>query len=175
MSETYVQWKAKVDASHLAKNATITGMWEGVDYGGIIEAYEDGNNGVKYIGLFGDTRFQNITFNHDSRAKHSSYIFCQYNSLEMGEGVQMTGFTSNAPGYGTIDGAKTSSFQIYGGLNNDKRFRTDKGVLDMAAMEAAMPHGKEGFTITLKSGHYSCITPAGRQSTSNQINLSSVL
>ena len=170
VSETYVQWKAKVDASHLAKNATITGMWEGVDYGGIIEAYEDGNNGVKYIGLFGDTRFQNITFNHDSRAKHSSYIFCQYNSLEMGEGVQMTGFTSNAPGYGTIDGAKTSSFQIYGGLNNDKRFRTDKGVLDMAAMEAAMPHGKEGFTITLKSGHYSCITPAGRQSTSNQIN-----
>lgn len=170
VSETYVQWKAKVDASHLAKNATITGMWEGVDYGGIIEAYEDGNNGVKYIGLFGDTRFQNITFNHDSRAKHSSYIFCQYNSLEMGEGVQMTGFTSNAPGYGTIDGAKTSSFQIYGGLNNDKRFRTDKGVLDMDAMDASMPHGKEGFTITLKSGHYSCITPAGRQSTSSQIN-----
>ena len=170
VSETYVQWKAKVDASHLAKNATITGMWEGVDYGGVIEAYEDGNNGVRYIGLFGDTRFQNITFNHDSRAKHSSYIFCQYHNLEMGEGVQMTGFTSNAPGYGTIDGAKTSSFQIYGGLNNDKRFRTDKGVLDMDAMDASMPHGKEGFSITLKSGHYSCITPAGRQSTSNQIN-----
>ena len=178
-SELYAEWKGKVDASHLAKNVTITGQhnkkisegnYQTVDYKGTIEAYEDGNNGVKYIGIFGDTRFQNITFNHDTRAKHSSYIFCQYHNLEMGEGVQMTGFTSNAPGYGTIDGAKTSSFQIYGGLNNDKRFRTDKGVLDMDAMDASMPHGKEGFTITLRSGHYSCITPAGRQSTSNQIN-----
>ena len=179
-SELYAEWKAKVDASHLAKNVTITGQhrvwnsetekYDTVDYKGTIEAYEDGNNGVKYIGLFGDTRFEYITFNHDSRAKHSSYIFCQYHNLEMGEGVQMTGFTSNAPGYGTIDGAKTSSFQIYGGLNNDKRFRTDKGVLDMDAMDASMPHGKEGFSITLKSGHYSCITPAGRQSTSSQIN-----
>ncbi len=170
VTETYAQWKKKVDASNLAKDVTITGKYDGHDYNAIIEAYEDGNNGKGYIGLFGDTRFEHVTFNHDSRAQHSSYIFCQYHSLEMGEGIQMTGFTSNAPGYGTIDGARTSSFQIYGGLNNDKRFRTNDGVLDMAAMEAAMPHGKKGFSITLKSGHYSCITVAGRQSTSNQLN-----
>ena len=170
VTETYAEWKRKVDASNLAKAVTITGKYDGHDYNAIIEAYEDGNNGKGYIGLFGDTRFEHITFNHDSRAQHSSYIFCQYHNLEMGEGVQMTGFTSNAPGYGTIDGAKTSSFQIYGGLNNDKRFRTNSGVLDMDAMEAAMPHGKKGFTITLKSGHYSCVTVAGRQSTSNQLN-----
>ena len=170
VTETYAEWKKKVDASGLAKAVTITGKYNGIDYNAIIEAYEDGNNGKGYIGLFGDTRFENITFNHDSRAQHSSYIFCQYHNLEMGEGIQMTGFKNNAPGYGTIDGARTSSFQIYGGLNNDKRFRTNSGVLDMAAMEAAMPHGKEGFSITLKSGHYSCITLAGRQSTSNQLN-----
>ena len=170
VTETYAEWKKKVDASGLAKAVTITGKYNGIDYNAIIEAYEDGNNGKGYIGLFGDTRFENITFNHDSRAQHSSYIFCQYHNLEMGEGIQMTGFKNNAPGYGTIDGARTSSFQIYGGLNNDKRFRTNNGVLDMAAMEAAMPHGKEGFSITLKSGHYSCITLAGRQSTSNQLN-----
>ena len=170
VTETYAEWKRKVDASNLAKAVTITGKYDGHDYNAIIEAYEDGNNGKGYIGLFGDTRFEHITFNHDSRAQHSSYIFCQYHNLEMGEGVQMTGFTSNAPGYGTIDGAKTSSFQIYGGLNNDMRFRTNSGVLDMDAMEAAMPHGKKGFTITLKSGHYSCVTVAGRQSTSNQLN-----
>ncbi len=169
-SETYAEWRGKVDASHLAKNVTITGKYDGTDYKGTIEAYEDGNNGVKYIGIFGDTRFEYITFNHDSRAKHSSYLFCQFNNLEMGEGIKMTGFTANAPGYGTIDGARTASFQIYGGLNNDFRFRTADGVLDMEAMNAAMPHGKEGFSITLKSGHYSCVTIAGRQSTSNQIN-----
>ncbi len=169
-SETYAEWRGKVVASHLAKNVTITGKYDGTDYKGTIEAYEDGNNGVKYIGIFGDTRFEYITFNHDSRAKHSSYLFCQFNNLEMGEGIKMTGFTANAPGYGTIDGARTASFQIYGGLNNDFRFRTAEGVLDMEAMDAAMPHGKEGFSITLKSGHYSCVTIAGRQSTSNQIN-----
>ncbi len=170
-SESYLKWKESVDASHLAKNVTITGKFENVDYGGTIEAYEDGNSGSKYIGLFGDTRFENITFNRDSRAKHSSYIFCQYHNLEMGEGVQMTGFDmSLTPGYGKIDGANTASFQIYGGLNNDMRFRTTSGVLDMDAMNASMPHGEKGFTITLKSGHYSCITMAGRQSTSNQLN-----
>ena len=170
-SEEYSSWKKKVDDSHLAKNVTITGKHADIDYHGTIEAYEDGSNGVKYIGLFGDTRFEYITFNHDTRAKHSSYLFCQYHNLEMGEGIKMTGFTSNAPGYGTIDGAKTASFQIYGGLNNDSRFRKSGGILDMKAMEDAMPHGKEGFSITLKSGHYSCVTVAGRQSSSdNRLN-----
>ena len=84
----------------------------------------------------------------------------------------MTGYNSaHTPGYGKIDGAKVLSFQIYGGLNNDARFRTEGGILDMDAMEATMPHGKEGFTITLKSGHYSCVTMAGRQSNSgNKMN-----
>ena len=38
----------------------------------------------------------------------------------------------------------------------------------MKQMEEAMPHGKEGFSITLKSGHYSCICVGGRQSTANK-------
>ena len=60
--------------------------------------------------------------------------------------------------------------QIYGGLNNDARFRSGNGVLDMEAMEKAMPHGKEGFSITLKSGRYSTVTVGGRQSTGDQLN-----
>lgn len=169
-SELYASWKTKVDNSHLAKSATITGMLDGIDYGGTIEAYEDGHDGAKYLAIFGDTRFEYITFNHHPRAKHSSYLYCQYHNLEMGRGIQMTGFTENAPGYGTIDGARTASFQIYGGLNDDMRFRTASGVLDMEAMNANMPHGRKGFTITLKSGFYSCVTMAGRQSTSSQLN-----
>lgn len=166
-TEQYKEWKAKVDASHLAKNVTITGKYNGKDYGGIIETYGDG--GKKHLGIFGDTRFENITFNHDASAGSYDIIFCQYNSIEMGEGVQMTGFINNAPGYGTIDGARTASFQIFGGFNNDARFRTgDKAVVDMTAMQNAMPHGKEGFSITLKSGHYSCICVGGRQSTGDK-------
>lgn len=174
-SELYSSWKSKVDASHLAKSATITGKYNGVDYGAIIEGSRYGavNGSNQYIGLFGDTRFQYITFNHtgSSTGNHSQYIFCQYYNLEMGEGIQMTGFNPNhTPGYGTVDGARISSMQIYGGLNNDARFRTSSGVLDMKAMEEAMPHGKKGFSITLKSGRYSTVTVGGRQSTGSQIN-----
>lgn len=177
-TETYAKWKEKVDASHLAKNVTITGKYNNKDYGGTIEAYEDGTQGKKYIGIFGDTRFEYITFHHHQYGDHSSYIFCQYNNLEMGVGVQMTGFTQNSRGYGTIDGARTTSFQIYGGLNNDARFHKNKETLyntdnkpgannSLEAMERAMPHGKDGFSITLKSGFYSCVSVAGRQAGDN--------
>ena len=173
-SELYSVWKGKVDASHLAKNATITGKYNGVDYGAVIEG--SSYSGRNYISLFGDTRFEYITFHHTNSAagdggNHSQYIFCQYYNLEMGEGIQMTGYNpAHTPGYGTVDGARIASMQIYGGLNNDARFRSGTGVLDMDAMEKAMPHGKEGFSITLKSGHYSTVTVGGRQSTGSQIN-----
>ena len=173
-SELYSAWKAKVDASHLAKNATITGKYKDVDYGAVIEGSD--TKGKKYISLFGDTRFEYITFHHTNSSpgdggNHSQYIFCQYHNLEMGEGIQMTGFNpAHTPGYGTVDGARISSMQIYGGLNNDARFRSGTGILDMEAMERAMPHGKEGFSITLKSGRYSTVTVGGRQSTGSQIN-----
>ena len=170
-SELYSEWKDKVNASNLAKNATITGKYNGEDYGAIIEG--SSYSGKNYISLFGDTRFEYITFHHTNSGtgNHSQYIFCQYYNLEMGEGIQMTGFNPNhTPGYGTVDGARISSMQIYGGLNNDARFRTSNGVLDMKAMEEAMPHGKKGFSITLKSGRYSTVTVGGRQSTGSQIN-----
>ena len=173
-SELYPEWKEKVNASNLAKNATITGRYNGEDYGAIIEG--SSYSGKKYISLFGDTRFEYITFHHTNSApgdggNHSQYIFCQYYNLEMGEGIQMTGYVpEDTPGYGSIDGARVVSMQIYGGLNNDARFRSGNGVLDMEAMEEAMPHGKKGFSITLKSGRYSTVTVGGRQSTGSQIN-----
>lgn len=170
-SESYSEWKRLVDASHLAKSATITGKYNGVDYNAVIEG--SSFSGKKYISLFGDTRFQYITFHHTNSGtgNHSQYIFCQYYNLEMGEGIQMTGFNpAHTPGYGTVDGARIASMQIYGGLNNDARFRSGNAVLDMEAMEKTMPHGKEGFSITLKSGRYSTVTVGGRQSTGSQIN-----
>ena len=98
--------KRKLNTSHLAKHATITGKHNGKDYAAIIDL----KSGimVRYLGLFGDTRFENITFNHVD----GSYdiLYCQYHNLEMGEGIQMTGYTKNSPGYGTIDGARICFF-----------------------------------------------------------------
>lgn len=171
--DTYAEWKSAVDASHLAKNVTITGKYNGKVYPAVIENY--GFNGKKYLGIFGDTRFEYITFNHASGAGHSDYIFCQYNNLEMGEGIQMTNYDPTVtPGYGGIDGARIFSMQIYGGFNNDARFHKNNEILynrdnpsgannSLEAMERTMPHGKEGFSITLKSGRYSSVCVGGRQ------------
>ena len=166
-SGDYETWIDAVKTSKLNRNTTITGKYDEVDYKGVIEM-KGGATGQSIgdeggLGIFGDTRFRNITFQH----KKGNYdiIFCQYNSLEMGESIIMSGFPDNSPGYGTLGGATTTSLQIFGGVNNDNRF----GSLDTPAlikkMEDSMPHGREGFSITLKSGFYSCICAGGRQTT----------
>lgn len=158
---------AKTDRPEMFRNTTITGSWDNNDYGGIIEIGGDDWG----LPLWGDTRFENITFQHNkSRDKDYDIIYCQYNNLEMGEGIKMKQFTKNAPGYGTLDGARTTSVQIFGGLNNDARFAPLNTATNIAAWEAEMPHGKEGFSITLKSGYYSCICVGGRQSTNGSQN-----
>ena len=59
------------------------------------------------------------------------------------------------------------SFQIFGGFNNDNRFVPVSNKTVLQNMEKAMPHGREGFRITLKSGFYSCICAGGRQNDDN--------
>ena len=95
-------------------------------------------------------------------------IYCQYNSLEMGEGIQMTGFGQNSPNYGTIDGAVTTAFHIFGGFNNDGRFFPLSNKKNISDFEQSMPHGKEGFKISIKSGFYSAISAGGRQTSSEK-------
>ncbi|MGN1375217.1 MAG: hypothetical protein ACI4V5_01535, partial [Prevotella sp.] len=160
----YSTWKTKVDNSKLNRNTTISGKHGAVDYKGVIEMKEKGNGGG--LGLFGDTRFEYITFKH--RGGSYDIIFCQYNNLEMGKGLIMSGFP-DSPGYGTLDGAKTTSLQIFGGFNNDNRFYPLNTEELIGQMEESMPHGREGFTMTFLSGHYSAICVGGRQ-TRNDLN-----
>ena len=159
-------WKKVMDNSPLVRNATITGKWE--DNNGAIHDY---NGKIEITGqstglpIWGDTRFRDITFLNNSTDISTYYkvIFCQYNNLEMGKGIRMEGFRRVMPGYATIDGAVTNAFHIFGGFNNDARFyplNTEKNIKDF---EASMPHGREGFKITVKSGFYSCICAGGRQ------------
>ena len=171
-SGSYSDWKQAVEASNLNRNATITGKYGSVDYKGIIEmkgAAGQINGEQGGLGIFGDTRFENITFMHKSG--QYDIFYCQYNSLEMGEGVVMKNYP-NGPGYGTLDGATTMSFQVFGGINNDNRFSPLNTAELIKAMEDAMPHGREGFTMTFKSGHYSTICAGGRQ---NQDGLNGVM
>ena len=165
-------WETAKNSSVLFRNATITGTYNRKDYPGSIEI----TSLDKGLPLWGDTRFENITFiNKSSDGASYKNIFCQYNNLEMGEGIKMEGFKDNAINYGTIDGAVTTPIQIFGGFNNDGRFYPLYTKENIADFEASMPHGKEGFSITIKSGFYSAICAGGRQTAGSKSNLNGVM
>ena len=164
---TKTMWETAKKSSALFRNATITGTYNGKDYPGSIEI----TSLDKGLPLWGDTRFENITFKNTSSGNSSfKNIFCQYNNLEMGEGIKMEGFKDNAKEYGTIDGAVTTPMQIFGGFNNDGRFSMLNTKEKIAAFEASMPHGEKGFSITIKSGFYSTICVGGRQTAKTELN-----
>ena len=164
---TKTMWETAKNSSALFRNATITGTYNRKDYPGSIEI----TSLDKGLPLWGDTRFENITFKNTSSGNSSfKNIFCQYNNLEMGKGIKMEGFNDNAKEYGTIDGAVTTPMQIFGGFNNDGRFSMLDTKEKIAAFEASMPHGKEGFSITIKSGFYSTICVGGRQTAKTELN-----
>lgn len=162
------EWAKAKGESTLFRNATITGDWDGTDYKGTIEIY----GAEKGLPIWGDTRFEYITFNNDPVTNNGGdfykIIYCQYNNLEMDEGIQMTGFGQNSPDYGTIDGAVTTAFHIFGGFNNDGRFFPLSNKKNISDFEQSMPHGKEGFKISIKSGFYSAICAGGRQTSSEK-------
>lgn len=150
----------KAKKSPLFRNATITGEYGTYKAGGSIEitSLDIG------LPLWGDTRFEYITFkNTDTGTLAYKNIYCQYNNLEMGEGIKMVGFNENAINYGTIDGAVTTPMQIFGGFCNDSRFYPLNHKDSITAFNNSMPHGKDGFSITIKSGFYSAICAGGRQ------------
>lgn len=166
MALTPDAWKTAKN-SPLFRNVTITGKYGNTDYQSAIEitSLDIG------LPLWGDTRFENITFKNTSE-KTGAYknIFCQYNNLEMGKGIQMKGFNENSPNYGTLDGAVTTPMQIFGGFNNDGRFAPLSIPQHIKDFEESMPHGREGFHITIKSGYYSAICVGGRQTTGEGLN-----
>ena len=150
---------SEAQKSPLFKNVTITGKYNQTEY---TEACIEITSLDKGLPLWGDTRFEHVTFNNGGGEAYKN-IFCQYNNLEMGEGIKMTGFNQNSTNYGTIDGAVTTPMQIFGGFSNDGRFYPLNNKDSIAAFNRSMPHGKEGFSITIKSGFYSAICVGGRQ------------
>ena len=162
---TYDDWaNAKRNNPQLFRNTTITGKWD-KDYEGKIEILGSSQG----LPIWGDTRFENLTFAMNGGDNYK-IIYCQYNNILMDEGIQMMGFSYNSPDYGTIDGAVTNALHIFGGINNDGRFYPLNNTDSIAAYNASMPHGKEGFSISVKSGFYSCISAGGRQSVSTNLN-----
>lgn len=160
---TSSEWENKKSTSPFFKNTTITGSWNDVDYGGVIQM-RGGNERSDGLPIYGDTRFQHLTFKrNDYSGEKYDILYCQFYNLEMGEGIQMINYTEPFNGDGTIDGAKSTSFQIFGGFMDDNRFAPLSTEGNLKKMDDALPHGHEGFKIKIKSGHYSTICVGGRQ------------
>ena len=162
---------SEAQKSPLLKNVTITGKYNQKEYkDACIEITGLGQG----LTLWGDTRFEHVTFN-DGGGEAYKNIFCQYNNLEMGDSIKMTGFNQNSTNYGTIDGAVTTPMQIFGGFNNDSRFYPLNNKDSIDAFNHSMPHRKEGFSITIKSGFYSAICVGGRQAQDKKEQLNGVM
>lgn len=160
-------WENKKSTSPFFKNATITGSWNDVDYHGVMQM-KGGSNRDESLPIYGDTRFQYITFERSNVISDKyDILYCQYNNLEMGEGIQMINYKDMFDADGTIYGAKSTSFQIFGGFKDDARFRNLWEGDNLKKMDESLPHGHEGFSIKIKSGHYSTICVGGRQTQSN--------
>ena len=160
-------WENKKSTSPFFKNTTITGSWNDVDYHGVMQM-KGGGNRDESLPIYGDTRFQYITFERSNVISDKyDILYCQYNNLEMGEGIQMINYKDMFDADGTIYGAKSTSFQIFGGFKDDARFRNLWEGDNLKKMDESLPHGHEGFSIKIKSGHYSTICVGGRQTQSN--------
>lgn len=118
---TSSDWEREKAESPFFRNTTITGSWDGVNYKGIIEMY-GGHDRNHSLPIYGDTRFQYLTFNRNNNNENYDILYCQFYNLEMGEGIQMTNYKNMFSGDGTIKGAVSTSFQIFGGFMDDNRF-----------------------------------------------------
>ena len=164
---TSSDWEREKAESPFFRNTTITGSWDGVNYMGIIEMY-GGHDRNHSLPIYGDTRFQYLTFNRNNNNENYDILYCQFYNLEMGEGIQMTNYKNMFSGDGTIKGAVSTSFQIFGGFMDDNRFSPLSTEGNLKKMDDALPHGREGFKIKIKSGHYSSICVGGRQTVENR-------
>lgn len=159
-------YRSGLPNSNMWKNVTITGYLDSEhDYRSTAQI-SFGTNSEYGIGLFGDTKFEHLTFEGGNTY---NILYCQYHDLEMGEGVVTRGMRNDTD-YGKVAGANDLDFQIFGGFLNDLRFRDNLNGFDYAKMQGTMdngkpwlPHGKEGFKINIKSGHYSVICSSYRQ------------
>ncbi|WP_418330671.1 hypothetical protein [Segatella sp.] len=164
---TSSDWEREKAESPFFRNTTITGSWDGVNYKGIIEMY-GGHDRNHSLPIYGDTRFQYLTFNRNNNNENYDILYCQFYNLEMGEGIQMKNYKNMFSGDGTIKGAVSTSFQIFGGFMDDNRFSPLSTEGNLKKMDDALPHGREGFKIKIKSGHYSSICVGGRQTVDNR-------
>lgn len=164
-TDNYNNWRSR-GAAMFGRNVTIQSKTTSVDdYKGHLEIGNCANGNYQYgFFIWGDTRLRDMEFGCDGTSGYG-IIFCQYNNLEMGEHLKFVDWPSaNSSGtdVGPLPNTVIADLQVFGGINNDNRFRYMDGHINN--YKKYLPH-PEGFTIKVKSGFYSNICASGRQTT----------
>lgn len=164
-TDTYDNWKSR-GAAMFGRNVTIQSKTGNVpNYNGYLEIGNCSTGSYQYgFFIWGDTRLRNMKFGCDGTSGYG-IIFCQYNNLEMGEELEFVNWPSaNSANsdVGPLPNTIIPDLQVFGGINNDNRFRSMNGHINN--YKKYLPH-PEGFTIKVKSGFYSNICASGRQTT----------
>ena len=168
---TYEKWKTQVDNVGMNVPATITSYLhdnDGKAVSGEIDYTSTGSAPARYnfgtsqhfLFICADTRFEWLSFY--GHAGSYEIFFAQYFNVEFGHGLKMSHF-KNGETYGVLcKDSHSADFQIFGGMNNDARFKSDP-----RGFEEHMPHAKEGFKMVFRSGYFSNVCAGGRQADSN--------
>lgn len=97
--------------------ATLTGKWDDINYGGIIEidkiGGEDGVNKVNQSGEKGhhnyvkaDTKFEYLTFKCKNSSNDNNFIECHGHDVWFGKGLVMNNFRNLTMGHGNLNAAQ---------------------------------------------------------------------
>ena len=164
---TYEKWKTQVDNVGMNVPATITSYLhdnDGKAVSGEIDYTSTGSAPARYnlgtsqhfLFICADTRFEWLSFY--GHAGSYEIFFAQYFNVEFGHGLKMSHF-KNGETYGVLcQDSYAADFQIFGGMNNDTRFKSDP-----RGFEEHLPHAKDGFKMIFRSGHFSNVCAGGRQ------------
>ena len=169
---TYEKWKTRVDNVGMNVPATITSYLHDnngnvvtgeIDYtsttGSAPARYNLGTS-QHFLFICADTRFEWMSFY--GSAYSWEIFFAQYFNVEFGHGLKMSHFR-NGETYGVLcQDSYAADFQIFGGMNNDTRFKSDP-----RGFEEHLPHAKDGFKMIFRSGHFSNVCAGGRQANDN--------
>ena len=160
-------YKDYINESIASKPATITGVWNDVDYQAVIRKYSVDQTNFLFV-INAPHKLRNLTF---TDAQNYWFIMlCHNNDLYIDEGVVMKDFDRGDPAtLGGIDGSNTTRMHIFGGYNsvNGKTWYHADGTTTSAYSWSTTElqnynHKDEGFTITIKSGCWGNISVGNR-------------
>ena len=142
--------------NNFSKNATVTGVYKGKDYGTRLYFYgasPSNNTNGRY--LFADTKIMYLTLvaSTSRNGAGQTYLFCQGNSLTIGKKVYLANYATTSNTNGLMNNTGAPDFHIMGGFSNYN--------------QSDLSNQSNNGTITIQSGAFARIILGSRNTQVN--------